>query len=563
MTTRISRRLAVRALGAGVLGLAGLAAAARAAPDLLGPECPTPGYAPPIPPPSWLGERYVVLVVLDGTRPEYLDAAPTPNLHRLMASGVSYERAWVGQFINNTPPSHVTLGTGMLPRHHGVIHFFWRTPSGALYRPTDLEPVQSGEHDRVVAASGVPRLGERFKQRYPDARTVAVGGSKFFAVAGLAAGAADYVAYGVPTHKCPTRVPLPNRVQRLLGIAGIEGAGEGEDLLAGGVDGRVPRQDQVEVPRLTLTLGTLDEDDLFAAEQALDVVRSIRPELLLVNFPATDHTAHLNGFARPALIQRVVAHADAQLGRIMEAYEKAGLFERTIWAVTADHGMTPNSVNLDRDEFVRVLEQSGTQLLGGSYAHYWLKDPHLAARAAEGLAARSLPGVHGIYFRQPSSDGITYRLTPASQAAMAPDLDAAYQYLLGTYALERGPDLVAVLAENHHFSERDPLGHGQHGDATWATQHVPLILAGPGIRRGVVSRQPARLVDVAPTLLAAVGGSYAGMDGVVLADALESPSDRQALAQQRASAELQPHQDALVARSQADLAALGVGPLFV
>jgi len=49
---------------------------------------------------------------------------------------------------------------------------------------------------------------------------------------------------------------------------------------------------------------------------------------------------------------------------------------------------------------------------------------------------------------------------------------------------------------------------GEHGEITHsysiyqATQRVPLILQGPGLPAGVVVSQPARLIDVAPTLLA-------------------------------------------------------------
>lgn len=57
---------------------------------------------------------------------------------------------------------------------------------------------------------------------------------------------------------------------------------------------------------------------------------------------------------------------------------------------------------------------------------------------------------------------------------------------------------------------------GQHGERTHAytvydaTQRVPLILSGSGVPAGRVVETPVRLVDVAPTLLAAVGGAPFG-----------------------------------------------------
>jgi arylsulfatase A-like enzyme len=87
---------------------------------------------------------------------------------------------------------------------------------------------------------------------------------------------------------------------------------------------------------------------------------------------------------------------------------------------------------------------------------------------------------------------------------------------------------------------------GDHGTATWQNQHVPLVVSGPGIRRGVASSAPARLVDIAPTILAAMGLPRAArMDGVVLADALVAPSPSQLAEQGASDASLGPLRDAL------------------
>jgi arylsulfatase A-like enzyme len=66
---------------------------------------------------------------------------------------------------------------------------------------------------------------------------------------------------------------------------------------------------------------------------------------------------------------------------------------------------------------------------------------------------------------------------------------------------------------------------GEHGEITHAlsiydaTQRVPLILAGPGVPVGAVEVAPVRLSDVAPTILARVGGPpLSDVDG---RDALE------------------------------------------
>jgi arylsulfatase A-like enzyme len=79
-------------------------------------------------------------------------------------------------------------------------------------------------------------------------------------------------------------------------------------------------------------------------------------------------------------------------------------------------------------------------------------------------------------------------------------------------------DTLIVLTSDHgeEFQEHGGLLHGR-------TQfdellRVPLILAGPGVPRGVVVDQPVSLVDLAPTVLARFGlESPAHMDGLDLA----------------------------------------------
>ncbi len=73
---------------------------------------------------------------------------------------------------------------------------------------------------------------------------------------------------------------------------------------------------------------------------------------------------------------------------------------------------------------------------------------------------------------------------------------------------------------------------GEHEEATHAygiydaTQRVPLVFSGPGFSPGQVVETPVRLVDVAPTLLAAVGAApLAGVVGRDLAPTLRGDAE--------------------------------------
>ncbi|MCX5975022.1 MAG: hypothetical protein NTU59_10240, partial [Coprothermobacterota bacterium] len=85
---------------------------------------------------------------------------------------------------------------------------------------------------------------------------------------------------------------------------------------------------------------------------------------------------------------------------------------------------------------------------------------------------------------------------------------------------------------------------GAHGEVTWGDQHIPLILAGPGVLQGT-SDTPARLVDILPTLSRLIGFPTDGMDGVVLADALRNPDPSDTRRQQAYTEQVAPLQQAL------------------
>ncbi len=62
----------------------------------------------------------VILISIDGLRPDDLDRGVTPHLSRLAAQGVRAE-AMRPSFPTKTFPNHYTLVTGLRPDHHGVV----------------------------------------------------------------------------------------------------------------------------------------------------------------------------------------------------------------------------------------------------------------------------------------------------------------------------------------------------------------------------------------------------------------------------------------------------------
>jgi predicted AlkP superfamily pyrophosphatase or phosphodiesterase len=89
------------------------------------------GRTTPVPVPV----RAVVLVSLDGFRPDYLDRPPARRLHDLAAHGL--RARWLRSVAPTlTFPNHYTIVTGLYPAHHGIVGNSMRDP--AIERPFSL-----------------------------------------------------------------------------------------------------------------------------------------------------------------------------------------------------------------------------------------------------------------------------------------------------------------------------------------------------------------------------------------------------------------------------------------
>jgi predicted AlkP superfamily pyrophosphatase or phosphodiesterase len=87
------------------------------------------------PAPAPIRPRAVVLVSLDGFRPEYLDRSPAIRLRDLAAHGL--RARWLRSVMPTlTFPNHYTIVTGLYPAHHGIVGNSMRDP--AIERPFSL-----------------------------------------------------------------------------------------------------------------------------------------------------------------------------------------------------------------------------------------------------------------------------------------------------------------------------------------------------------------------------------------------------------------------------------------
>jgi predicted AlkP superfamily pyrophosphatase or phosphodiesterase len=525
--------------------------------------------------------KYLVMIVIDGGRPDYLSLVPTPNIDALKLEGITYENSWVGQLNNDTPPGHTTISTGRFGRNNGVIGFGWRkerllpsnwdlqialskfvlnvirttgwTDLGLWFQdnvirnsvgqnfPTTWQNVKAGVFTSFIRDSGATSIGAEYKKTYPGAKVAAISCDKWYAVAGLAADSADYTVFadscGIPpiTYSSLTK---------------IKPAGMTE----------FPPPDYV-INDATLVRDVLDicDTDTWATDVALAMIRKTQPEILLLNLPATDDAGHESGgINAPEVMGKVIDNVDRQIGRIINEYKQSNKYDETVFVILSDHGMTPVIRSVSQATLDRIYVDSGN--FGVYSSQVYLINPLQSREVAENIADSSIPGVLGAYYKILQMDNTySYEPTRITKTKITGDLDKAYRYLLSTFVSEKSPDIELITAENWHIDFKTGGGkifYGNHDSTSWLQQNNLLMIAGPGVIKGAVSESPARLVDVAPTVLTLLGILPDKMDGITLADALQMPSSSQVRDQLNLNKELMPLIEALKSQSNSDIASL-------
>lgn len=103
----------------------------------------------------------------------------------------------------------------------------------------------------------------------------------------------------------------------------------------------------------------------------------------------------------------------------------------------------------------------------------------------------------------------------------------AYDQLVQLFDNPAAPDLVAIHSAGHNWEDQG--GHrGEHGSIGVVQARAPFVIAGAGVRAEGMVPEAARLVDIAPTVLALLGaspGRGVGSNGSARDDALLARQD--------------------------------------
>jgi arylsulfatase A-like enzyme len=505
------------------------------------------------PPAASSRPKHLVMVIIDAGRADYISKHidELPNIRTLIRTGTQYDRAWVGQLEAITPASHASIGSGCFPSHNGgILGFWWEDPNTqTTYNSVPLNGTDPDALSVIMANAGTPTIAEFIKRHDSRAKVYTASGQKFYAADAVGGVHADFVSYyheanGNWTPRCMPGRELPSGLTRDASVT----------------------QPMTDVADQNLT--NLGKQDALVGDLALNVVRKERPRVVILNLPEMDWpVAHAWGGPRaPQAVIRLLHTADDILGTLMGEYRAEGIFDDTVWLVMGDHGVTPIEQSVDRYTLQTAIEDKlGATQVVTSDSHtscfFWVYQPGqaLAGATAVEASADAMVNVSGVYYLATQGAKQVYLPAPTTARTTHPSLLRAHQYLMSTMIGPNAPHIICVFPERTGTfgagaTDGSAAWLGDHGGPSWGSQAIPLIMSGPGVRRGHISHYPARLVDVAPTAMRLLGAYYPPTDGIVLADAMINASPADTARQKTVAGYLVPHAEAIRRHSSEETA---------
>ncbi len=436
----------------------------------------------------------VIMVALDGMRPDMVDATATPHLFALAAEGTRFANAR-SVFPSETRVATPSLITGCRPGGHGMVA---NTLFDATVAPDRLLRTKLVDDVLAMAAGAESPL-----QRASLAERLAPFGLRFALVSAGTAGAARLLH------------PAAERLGSFRwNVEDSEGttAAEVRDALGATPDAAVPN-----IPRID-----------FAARVLLEhVLPRHAPDVALLWLSEPDVSFHWGGLRAPHT-QDALRAADAALGRIRAWRDAQPDAAEIAIIVLSDHGhVTGRGKRCLRTELQQAGFRAGTGMAAdvdvvvapAAAPGIWLRDVGLAPQIADFLASQSWAGP-----------------LLARDLSILPDGRALPLALLGS-GHARSADLVATFAGAEALDEWGlpgfapfdapdvPEGGGMHGGLHRAELATVLVMQGGPFRRGAVAQEAADLTDIVPTVLHILGLPVEGMEGRPLRAAIDATAD--------------------------------------
>ena len=495
--------------------------------------------------------RLIVVITVDQLRPDYLERY-RPQLKggfaMLLKTGASFTDAYQDHAVTETAPGHSTILSGRWPVHTGIA----RNLAGVQDQAAPLIGVNG------AGASPARFRGTAFfdwlKATEPGARALSISGKDRGAIlpigrakehvfwyAGGFFTTSRYYADSLPTwvrvfngQRIPFRAAatqwtlfLPERDYPEPDSVAYEN--QGREVV---FPHRLPA-DSGEAALAFVATPTMDSLTLaFALEgvRALQLGGRGATDLLAVSLSTTDYVGHAYGPDSREIHDQVV-RLDRYLGRFLEQLFVRYGRNNVVVVLTADHGVTPfpersrtmghpGAVRVIPDTIIRSVNAALDQRAGGGdwvqFESGMLMVPDRAKLVAQGVNVDSV--VADVATRLRALAGVARVDRPVDLSAKD-TADPVVRRWMHQVAPDGGVELVTTLKPYSIWSPANVF-IAMHGQPTELDAHVPLILWGPGIQRGVYGGR-VNTVDIAPTLARLLDLTPAEpLDGRVLTEAL-------------------------------------------
>ncbi len=309
--------------------------------------------------PAAKSPKRLYIFLLDGLHQTELedrlasDPAALPHLRRLRERAAVLASGSIVNFPSITWPSHTTIGTGTWCGHHDVVNpTYWLREKGESVSPQGQQVKTEGFSNGAVES-----LYEAFHRvRGESCMTAAI-----------------YAPFG-----------------RSAKHAALEGRNLGDRArlkaltleMAVDQDPRWKRDGQEDVAKESVldTRGVAQVIELFTSA-SLSAPDFVYHELVLTDGAGHDYGPHHAG------LRDALAESDRRIGRVFALLDDVGLFDETLFVVTADHGMAPQDVSLAANPARHVLAAGLEAFVAEPMI--WLHDAKVTAeRAPDGGTAR-------------------------------------------------------------------------------------------------------------------------------------------------------------------------------
>lgn len=432
------------------------------------------------------GTAHVVICVFDGLRPDFVTPELTPNLARFAAQGTWFREAG-SVFPSMTRVATTSIATGAPPNLHGVVGNAFLFPQVTMDHVLDMSRA-----DDIALAEAATGGGLVCVPTFADA--LAQAGKRLAVVHTGSAGSAHLIN--------PRARANGHWTFSILGREHTQTPAAVDEVVAR--FGPLPRRD---LPRFA---------EVDYAEQVFreHVLTTMAPDVALIWFNEPDTSFHYRFLGSPETLG-VLKAVDAAFGRILAWIDAQPDAERYTVIAASDHGQISMSQALPLCDLIseqghagrraaeRALAGASFVMTGGNMGEIRILDGGAARRdaIADWLQEQDFLGLLFSAGRN-EVDG----MAPGSFALSLVDLDHA-----------RAPDLVYVLRSDEtsdvygnpglgRMTKGDvPVGGGMHGGLNRYELNTVLMARGPAFANAVRDDRPCGIIDIAPTILSALG----------------------------------------------------------